>query len=182
MEVLELNTALIEAYRDLDGTTRAAKDLAPRIKTTQQRAKSTTELWQAAELRLASLEQQLQQQRPLSLPATINEALPTASPKPSLSASTPSDGDPAHHRVATAETSTMTDSVQTIEATSPHPQTSHAPTQIETPLVKATTDTSPKADKAPTLQTNHDSTPPLPPPVVMEQFAQTDTTSPPRTT
>ena len=182
MEVPELNTALIEAYRDLDRTTRAAKDLARRIKTTQQWAKWATELWQAAELRLASLEQQLQQQPPLSLPAPINEALLAASPKLSLIASTPSDGDPAHHRVATAETSTMTDSVQTSEAASLHPQTSHAPTQIEIPPVKATTDTSPKADRAPILQTSHGSTPPLPPPIVMEQFAQTDTTSPPRTT
>ena len=33
MEVPELNTTLIEAYRDLDCTTRAAKDLARRIKT-----------------------------------------------------------------------------------------------------------------------------------------------------
>ena len=31
MEVPELNTALIEAYRDLDRTTRAAKDMARRI-------------------------------------------------------------------------------------------------------------------------------------------------------
>ena len=35
MEVHELNTALIEAYHDLDRTTQAAKDLARRIKTTQ---------------------------------------------------------------------------------------------------------------------------------------------------
>ena len=40
MEVPELNTALIEAYRDLDRTTRAAKDLARRIKMAQQQAKS----------------------------------------------------------------------------------------------------------------------------------------------
>ena len=36
MEVPELNTTLIEAYHDLDHTTWAAKDLARRIKTTQQ--------------------------------------------------------------------------------------------------------------------------------------------------
>ena len=119
MEVPELNTTLIEAYRDLDRTTRAAKDLARRIKTTQQQAKVATELWRAAELKLASLEQQPQQQPPLSLPAPTNEALPVSSPKPSLSATVPSNGDPAHHRVATVEASTMTDSVQTIEAASP---------------------------------------------------------------
>ena len=33
MEVPELNTALIKAYRDLDRTTHAVKDLAHRIKT-----------------------------------------------------------------------------------------------------------------------------------------------------
>ena len=36
MEVPELNTTLIEAYRDLDRTSRATKDLARCIKTTQQ--------------------------------------------------------------------------------------------------------------------------------------------------
>ena len=45
MEVPELNTTLIEAYRDLDHATRAAKDLARRIKTTQQQAKVDIELW-----------------------------------------------------------------------------------------------------------------------------------------
>ena len=116
MEVPELNTALIEAYRDLDHTTRAAKDLARRIKTTQQQAKVATELWRAAELKLASLEQNLQRQPPLSLPAPSNEALPASSPNPSLSTTIPCEGDPAHHRVVTEEATTMTDSVQTIKA------------------------------------------------------------------
>ena len=71
----------------------------------------------------------------------------------------------------------MTDLVQTLEAASPRPQTSDASTQTELPHVEATTGTFPEADKAPTLQTSHDSTPPLPPLVVMEHFAQTDTTS-----
>ena len=60
MEVPELNTALIEAYHDLDCTTRATKDLARHIKTTQQQAKWATKLWQNVELKLASLEQQPQ--------------------------------------------------------------------------------------------------------------------------
>ena len=51
MEVPELNTSLIEAYRDLDRTTRAAKDLACRIKTAQQQAKVATELWQTGDSR-----------------------------------------------------------------------------------------------------------------------------------
>ena len=110
----------------------------------------------------------------------------------SLSTTIPREGDPAHHRVATEESRTMTDSVQTVEAStrtdsvqlieeaSPHPQISHAPTQTEILPVQATTDTFPEADKAPTLQTRQGSTPPLPPHVVMEQIAQTDTTSVPR--
>ena len=57
MEVPELNTALIEAYRDLDHTTRAAKDMARRIKTAQQQAKSATQLWHAAERKLAAWDQ-----------------------------------------------------------------------------------------------------------------------------
>ena len=42
MEVPELTTALIEAYRDLDRTTRAAKDMAQKIKIAQQQAKVAT--------------------------------------------------------------------------------------------------------------------------------------------
>ena len=61
MELPHLNAALIEAYRNLDHTTRAAKEMARRIKTAQQQAKWTTELWQDAELKLVSLEQQHQQ-------------------------------------------------------------------------------------------------------------------------
>ena len=80
MEVPELNTALIEAYRDLDQTTCAAKDLARCIKTSQQQAKVATELWRAAELKLASLEKNLPQQPPLSLLAPTIEALPASSP------------------------------------------------------------------------------------------------------
>ena len=150
MELPELNTTLIEAYHNFNHTTRAAKDMACCIKTTQQQTKWATELWQAAEKKLASLEQQPQQQPPLSLPAPPNETLPAYSPKPSFSATIPSDGDPEHHRVATTEASTMTDLVQTIEAASPaenqpRPQTSHDHT--EPPPVEATTDTSPKADR-----------------------------------
>ena len=81
-----------------------------------------------------------------------------------------------------AESGTMADLVQKIEAASPHPQISHTTTQTEIPSVEATTDTVLEADRAPTLQTSHNSMPPLPPPVIMEQFAQTDTTSLPQTT
>ena len=44
MELPDLNAALIEAYRNLDHTTRAAKEMARRIKMTQQQAKWATEL------------------------------------------------------------------------------------------------------------------------------------------
>ena len=49
MEVPELNTALIEAYRNLDRTMRAAKDMAWKIKIAQQQVKVATELWYAVE-------------------------------------------------------------------------------------------------------------------------------------
>ena len=57
MELPDLNAALIEAYRNLDHTTRVAKEMARHIKTIQQQAKWATELWQAVEQNLASLEQ-----------------------------------------------------------------------------------------------------------------------------
>ena len=76
----------------------------------------------------------------------------------------------------------MKNLVQTIEAASSRPQISHASTQAEIPPVEATIDPFPEADRAPTLQTSHGPTTPLPLPIVMEQFAQTNTTSLPRTT
>ena len=72
IELPYLNAALIEAYRNLDHTW-AAKEMARRIKTTQQQAKWATELWHAAEQKLASYKQQQQQQSPLSLPAPTND-------------------------------------------------------------------------------------------------------------
>ena len=56
MEVPELDNALIEAYHDIDCTSRLTKDFARRIKTTHQQAKVATELWRAVELKLASIE------------------------------------------------------------------------------------------------------------------------------
>ena len=120
MEVPELNTALIEAYRDLDRTTRAAKDLARRIKTAQQQAKVATELWRAAELKLAALEQNRPQQPLLSLPAPSNVVSPTPLPNLSMTAiiTEAHNDDTAHPRVATVYASTMTNSVQTTEVAS----------------------------------------------------------------
>ena len=107
MEVPELNTAFIEAYRDLDRTTQAAKDLARKIKTVQQQAKSATELWRAAELKVTALEQNMPQQPLLSLPAPTIEVLPAPSPKQS---------NQAPPSITMIEASTITDSILTIEA------------------------------------------------------------------
>ena len=76
MELPDLNTALVEAYRNLRHTTRAAKDMARRIKTTHQQAKRATELWQAAEQKLVSLEQQHREQSTVSLHAPSNDVSP----------------------------------------------------------------------------------------------------------
>ena len=186
MELLDLNATLIEAYRNLNHTTRAAKEIARRVKTTQQQAKWATALWQAAELKLASSEQQ---QPPFSLPATTNDASPAPPPNPSLSVTITEahNGDPAHSRVATVDASTMTDSIQTTEASSPaerqpRPQTSHASTQTVPPPVETTTETSPKADRTPSLQTRHASTQMPQLLVVMDKSAQTDTVPRPQTT
>ena len=107
MEVPELNTALVEAYRDLDRTTRATKDLARKIKTTQQHAKVATELWRAVELKLAALEQNRPQHPLLSLPAPTTDA---------VQAPSPNHNDLAHRNVVTVQASTVTDSILTIEA------------------------------------------------------------------
>ena len=126
MELPDLNAALIETYRNLDHTTWAAKEMARHIKTTQQQAKWATELWQAAELKRASLEQQ-QQQPPLSLPAPANDASPA--PFPNLSASAiildTHNGDTTHPMVATVDANTMTDAVQTHEASAPADRQPH---------------------------------------------------------
>ena len=57
MELPYLNKALVEAYRDLDRTTRAAKQMARCSKTAQKQAKLATKLWQASKQKLALLEQ-----------------------------------------------------------------------------------------------------------------------------
>ena len=125
----------------------------------------------------------------LEPPAPTNEALPTSSLKPSLSATVPKahNDDPAHPKVATTEASTMTDSVQTTEASSPaerqlRPQTSHATTQTMPPPVKTTIKPSPKADRTLSLQTRHASTQTPQTLLVMEKYAQTDTLPQPQTT
>ena len=89
-------------------------------------------------------------------------------------------------QVATVDASTMTNSIQMHEASSPEerqscPQTSHASTQMVPPPVITTNETSPKTDRTPSLQTRHASMQTPQPPVVMERCTQTDTVPHPRT-
>jgi hypothetical protein len=109
MEVPELNTTLIEAYRDLDRTTRAAKDMARRIKTAQQQAKIATGLWHAAERKLAAWEQNRPEQLS-SLPATTTEALPTPPRITMIDESTITD------TIRMIRASTLTDSLHRVDA------------------------------------------------------------------
>ena len=56
IELPDLNTTLVEAYRELARTTRVAKDMAVNIKEARKQAKTATKLWQALELHLTTLE------------------------------------------------------------------------------------------------------------------------------
>ena len=113
-------------------------------------------------------------------------ATPLLNPSMSAIITEAHNDDTAHPRVATVDASTMTDSVQTNEASSPatrqpHPQTSHASTQTVPPPVVTTNETSLKTDRTPRLQPKHASTQMPQPPVVMERCTQTDTVPHPRT-
>ena len=48
IELPNLNTALVEAYRDLDRTTHAAKQMARCSKTARKQVQRATELWQVS--------------------------------------------------------------------------------------------------------------------------------------
>ena len=54
IELPYLNSALIEAYRDLNHTTRANKKMAKCSKTARKQAKRATKLWQASENRIVA--------------------------------------------------------------------------------------------------------------------------------
>ena len=191
MELPDLNAALVEAYRNLDHTTQAAKEMAKRIKTTQQQAKWATELWQAVEQKLTLLEQQHQDQQPLRLPPPSNDGSPAPLPNPSVGTEAPTE-DTTHPRVAMVDASTMKDSVQqpvieTSETSSladraPRPQARHTSTQTVPPTVVTTNETSPKTDRTLSLQTRHASTQTPRPPFVMERYGLTDRVPRPRTT
>ena len=45
MELLDLSTAMVEAYRDLDRTTHADKQMARCSKKAQKQGERATELW-----------------------------------------------------------------------------------------------------------------------------------------
>ena len=77
MELPDFNTALVEANRDLDHTTRVAKQMVRCSKTSQKQAERATELWQAVEQRITVLEQQLQDRKPLGLPPPSNNSQPS---------------------------------------------------------------------------------------------------------
>ena len=109
-----------------------------------------TELWRAAELKAGVLRAKLATAATLEPPCPDQRGLTSLFPKPELE---------CYQRVAMIEASTMTDSVQTIEAC----------TIMDS--------VQPIEDASPHPQTIHDPTPPLPPPLIMEQFAQTDTPS-----
>ena len=126
MELPDLNTALVEAYRDLDRTTRAAKQMTRCSKTAQKQAERATEMWQASEQRITVLEQQLQDNQPLGLPPPSNNSQPSP-PDNAISFAVETGtqtNDTTHPVVATIEASTMTDSVQ-------HPIVTEKSTQTE---------------------------------------------------
>ena len=113
MELPDLNTALVEAYWDLDRTTHAAKQMARCSKTARKQAERATELWKASEQRIAVLEQQLHDCQPLGLPApsSNSQSPPLQNPlSRAIKTGTQTD-DTAHPVVTTADASMMTDSV-----------------------------------------------------------------------
>ena len=163
MEITDLNTALIEAYRNLDRTTRAAKEMARSSKTAQKQAERATKLWQPSEQKLAVLEHQCQDHQTLSLAAPNNDAPPAPPQHPSsrvVDTETQID-DMAHPMVATVDATTMTDSVQqpVVETSekstqayrAPCPQTIHASTQTVPQTMVTTNETSTQKDRTPRL-------------------------------
>ena len=84
MEIPKLNTPLVEAYRDLNHTTRAAKQMARCSKMAQKQAQRATELWQVSKQQIVELKEQLQDHQPLGLPQP-NDAPKSSTPQPLVS-------------------------------------------------------------------------------------------------
>ena len=59
MELPDLNTTLVEVYRELEKVTHAAKDMAVSSKQADKQAKTATELWKASKNRMTELQQRL---------------------------------------------------------------------------------------------------------------------------
>ena len=100
IELPELNTALVETYKELDYATRAAKDMAENIKIARQHAKTAINLWQTSEAQRAELERKLNMVPP---------APPTALAPPSVDASTQTEPPPTditENRLVSTETQT----------------------------------------------------------------------------
>ena len=114
MELSYLNTVLVEAYRDLDYTNRATKQMARCNKTSQKQPEWPTELWEASEQRIAVLDQQLKDRQPLGLPPSSNDSSPSP-PQNQVSHAVETGtqmDDTAHPVVVTVNATTMTNSVQ----------------------------------------------------------------------
>ena len=89
--------------------TRAAKDMARKIKAAQQQAISATTLWQAAERKLTAWEQNHPEQVS-RLPATTTEAFPAPPRVTMIDESTATD------IIQTISASTLTDSLHKVDA------------------------------------------------------------------
>ena len=114
MELPNLNTALVEAYRDLDRTSRAAKQMARCSKTARKQAERATELWKASKQRIAVLEQQLHDCQPLSLlpPSSNSQSPPLQNLLSRVVETGTQTNDIGHLVMTTVDASMMTDSVQ----------------------------------------------------------------------
>ena len=136
IELPNLNTALVEAYRDLDNTTHAAKQMARCCKIARKQAQRATELWQASKHRIVVLEKQLQDRQHLGPPRPYNPlSLNSSTPQPLvphlIEASTQTDEviQPTSNPVEVS-TQTKTEpppTINTTETQSPHHAQSPAP-------------------------------------------------------
>ena len=107
IELLELNTALVKAYRELDKMTCVAKDMVVSNKHAHKQAKTAKELWQASESHMAEIEQWLKaigQTNPLPLPSLAPNHVDVSTQTEDTTESVPAT---AHHPVLPLETATV---------------------------------------------------------------------------
>ena len=110
VELLELNTMLIETYRELDRATRAAKDIAANLKVALQQTRIATELWQTTDTQRAKLERKLNM-----VPQAPAPILPPPSSDQTTQAETPVATIPADACFVSIETQTEADNATTIQ-------------------------------------------------------------------